>query len=376
MLRIHNARQKAAIGLAALTLLLPAYRSLGVAQKAAPGAPAGLPTSAPPGARYAGPQACAQCHHDEAAQSLTPMAHALEAPAKSGLLREHPLITFRNGPYLYTLQQEGSGSTFTVTDGARAISVPIIWAFGYGIGGVGQTYVFRYGGYYFEGQVSYYAGIQRLAVTMGHILYPPDSLGKALGYPLSDRAVRECLACHATGAVSGNQVELNRMIPGVTCEACHGPGAEHIAAVKQGGDAQRLIFNPGTLSTGGITAFCGACHRTAAQEKLLKIHGVQNVRFQGYRLERSRCYSVTDPRISCIACHDPHHAVVTRASAYDAKCLACHAPGAAAPRAPACPVAARNCVTCHMPKVEVPGVYHKFTDHFIRVVKPKQPYPS
>ena len=62
----------------------------------------------------------------------------------------------------------------------------------------------------------------------------------------------------------------------------------------------------------------------------------------------------------------------TRADYYDAKCLKCHGQAAI----PSCPVAARDCVTCHMPKIEVPGVYHKFTDHFIRVVKANQPYPS
>ncbi|MGH9445002.1 MAG: tetratricopeptide repeat protein [Terriglobia bacterium] len=339
----------------------------------------GLPTSAAPRARYVGSQACAQCHASEAAtQALTPMAHALERPANSALLREHPGMTFRNGPYLYKIRREGSRSVFIVTDGRRAISVPILWAFGYGIGGVGQTYVFRYGGYYFERQVSYYEGIQRLGITMGHTVYPPASLGAALGYPLSDAAVRKCFACHATGAVRGNQLELDKMIPGVSCEACHGPGSRHIAAVQSGNLSSLQIFNPGRLSTGEITAFCGSCHRTAAQERLLQVRGVQNVRFQGYRLERSRCYNPSDSRISCIACHNPHRAVVTSAAYYDAKCLACHARTGAATmgHAPACPVATRNCVVCHMPKVEVPGVYHKFTDHFIRVVKANRPYPS
>lgn len=89
----------------------------------------------------------------------------------------------------------------------------------------------------------------------------------------------------------------------------------------------------GRLSTAGETRFCGFCHRTAVQEKRLGIRGVENVRFQGYRLERSRCYNTEDHRIRCTACHDPHRPVVTRVAYYDAKCLACHARrgGAAAP---------------------------------------------
>lgn len=294
------------------------------------------------------------------------------------MLREHPTMTFTNGPYVYHIRTEADRTMFEVTDGRREIAVPVLWAFGYGVGGVGQTYVFRYGGYYFESQVSFYDGIQRLAITMGHVLYPPESLGRALGNPLSDAAVRKCFGCHATGAVSGDRLELNKMIPGVSCESCHGPGTRHIAAVRSGDLKNLKIFNPGRLPTGGETRFCGSCHRTTAQEKRLGIRGVENVRFQGYRLERSRCYNPKDRRIRCTACHDPHQAVVTRAAYYDAKCLACHARdhGDTLRRAPACPVAAKNCITCHMPKVEVPGVYHKFTDHFIRIVKPNAPYPS
>lgn len=308
------------------------------------------------------------------------MALALEPPSVCAILQAHPVMKFRNGPYLYVVRTRVGHSSFTVTNGTREITVPILWAFGYGIGGVGQTYLFRYGGFYFESQVSFYEGIQRLAITMGHITYPPHSLGRALGNPLSQPDARKCFACHATAAVANGQLQIVKMIPGVTCESCHGPGAAHIAAVRSGNLAHLHIFNPGRLSTGQMTAFCGACHRTAAMEKVLKIRGAQNVRFQGYRLERSLCYNPNDPRISCTSCHDPHQPVVTRASYYDAKCLACHAlRGASASalrRAPACPVAVRNCTTCHMPKVEVPGVYHKFTDHFIRVVKTGSPYPS
>jgi len=44
--------------------------------------------------------------------------------------------------------------------------------------------------------------------------------------------------------------------------------------------------------------------------------------------------------------------------------------------APACPIAKRSCVTCHMPKYSLPGAHFKFTDHRIRVVQPKEPYPG
>jgi formate-dependent nitrite reductase cytochrome c552 subunit len=38
-------------------------------------------------------------------------------------------------------------------------------------------------------------------------------------------------------------------------------------------------------------------------------------------------------------------------------------------------VSKNNCVSCHMPKIELPGAHYKFSDHRIRIVKPNEPYP-
>ena len=101
---------------------------------------------------------------------------------------------------------------------------------------------------------------------------------------------------------------------------------------------------------------------------------ITDLRFQPYRLAGSKCYDADDPRVSCLACHDPHQEVDTHTSDYDAKCQACHDGGK--PRATACKVAANNCVSCHMPKIELPGAHHKFSDHRIRIVKANEPFPA
>ena len=65
-------------------------------------------------------------------------------------------------------------------------------------------------------------------------------------------------------------------------------------------------------------------------------------------------------------------------SFYDPKCLACHATEhvtAVKPGRKSCPVERQNCVTCHMPKVELPGAHYKFTDHWIRKVSGDAVYP-
>src|SRR5262249_53462604 len=108
--------------------------------------------------------------------------------------------------------------------------------------------------------------------------------------------------------------------------------------------------------------------------------GLNNIRFQPYRMFNSRAHFRNDPRISCVACHDPHDKSERDPAFYDSKCFACHLSSpneakTAARQAAACPVSKRQCVTCHMPKVEVPEMHYKFTDHWIRIVKPNDPVP-
>jgi hypothetical protein len=86
---------------------------------------------------------------------------------------------------------------------------------------------------------------------------------------------------------------------------------------------------------------------------------------------------VDDTRISCDACHNPHRQVDKVAAAYDANCQACHAAGAGGKAgAKICAVGTKDCTSCHMPKIELPGSHHMFTDHDIRVVAKNETYPE
>ena len=340
------------------------------------------PTMAREGASYAGDAACVTCHAAEAAtQRETLMAKALRRPEDSEVLRLNPRLAFKKGRFLYEVRREGNSEVYSVSDAQRTIVVPILAAVGYGLGAVGQTFLIRYQGSLFESEVTYYDAIHGLDLTPGHQNTTPEFLEGALGIRLPWRDQKLCLGCHSTAAASEAQLHLDQMMPGVRCEGCHGPGVAHVAAVKEGHVEDLRIFNPGSLPPAALNDFCGSCHRTVLAEKLLGIRGVQNVRFQGYRLARSRCYAA-DRRITCTACHNPHEPLVRTASSYDSKCLACHssarsnelATGDA--HASTCPVAKENCTSCHMPKIEIPGTHFKFSDHWIRVVKSGSAYPE
>ena len=339
------------------------------------------PTQEYPGVRYVGAKTCAQCHTYEASTfSANAMAHALELPAASEVLASHPRLTFSNGPYSYLITSRGGRSVYTVTDGVKTISEPILYAFGRGV--TGQTYVFRHNGALFESRVSYFRERQNLDFTVGQTRLVPTSVEDAVGRPIGVEEAKGCFGCHSTGAVGGSQLQLDRLTPGVSCEACHGPGEKHVAAVKSENFKDLQIFNPARLSARELSQeFCGSCHTSFEQAMVLPGQGgLNNVRFQPYRLFNSRGHNTDDRRTSCVACHDPHAKLEHDAASYDAKCAACHVSGPREARtkesaAGPCPVGTKQCVTCHMPKVEFPGMHFKFTDHWIRTARPGDPVP-
>jgi len=338
------------------------------------------PTHELAGVRYVGSGACAQCHAPLAAKRLAnPMSRALSSIDSCEILKTHPHLSFRNGPYDYQILREGNRSTFTVTNGSNSISEPILFCFGQGK--AGQTYVFRHNGMFYESRLSYYQEIQGLDFTILHPRSVPESLEDGLGRPMTIEAAQGCFACHSTAAVTGTQLQLDHLVPGITCEGCHGPGERHIAAIKAG-SKNLQVFNPAKLDADELSQeFCGACHVSFEKALVMpKQGGANNLRYQPYRIFNSRGHS-GDPRISCVACHDPHDKLAVDVASYDSKCLACHLTTrgqakTAARSAPACPVSKQQCTSCHMPKIELPGGHGKFTDHWIRIVKAGEPTPN
>ena len=343
------------------------------------------PRKIPVGAELVGDGVCAQCHAAKtASHHQTGMSRAIEGIAESKVLTANPLMTFRIGNYGYEIKRKDKQSIYSVTDGKETISLPILYAFGEGK--AGQTYILRYEGALYESLVSFYNEIRGLDFTIGAARVAPNSLKGAIGRKLSDNEASECFSCHSTGGISGGQINFERLNLGIRCEACHGPGGQHTAAAKAGEPNVKLIFNPGRLNGDELSQdFCGSCHRGNNELTLLKDMEINNVRYQPYRIFHSKCYS-DDRRISCTACHDPHTPLKQDAAHYDAKCLACHASKessavskssqATQTLIPGCRVSTKDCASCHMPKLGPPAAHFKFTDHYIRIVKPKEAYPN
>ena len=329
------------------------------------------------GQKQAAATGCAQCHTKEAFwQAATPMGRAMQVHGDNPTLNAHPRLVFTKGNYTYTVETRGGVSTYTVSDATESMSLPVTWT----MGAEAQTWILQRDGQMYESLVSYYPAINGLDVTTGDEQIKPTTLLQAMGRAFSDQDAKACFNCHATNAVVDHKLNLDFLKPGLTCEHCHTDAGLHMTKIQHGDDTS-LPKDLSALSSEDMSNFCGQCHRTWDTVVRSRWFGSTDVRFQPYRLANSRCFDGTDPRISCVACHNPHENVRHDAAFYDAKCLTCHAPAVTASaanvhNAKVCPVAKDNCASCHMPKVPLPNGHLVFTDHQIRIARAGDPFPN
>jgi hypothetical protein len=323
------------------------------------------------------PSACAKCHVEALTQPSTYMAHALEKVEDAKILSDHPLLTTTVGQYSYRIERKGAQSEYSVTDGAQTVTMPIRWTMG-ASSAMGQTFILEKDGELYESRVSWFQELKGLGPTSGAAGSTAPDVNQAAGRLMSHDDKLRCFGCHSTNAAQVKQLTLEHLIPGVQCEHCHQSTEQHLAAMQSGNhspppkELTRLIG----MSAEQASNFCGQCHRTWAEIAMQPNPSIANVRFQPYRLTGSKCYDPDDARISCLACHNPHRDFGPKPVNFDPTCLACHAGAKAKSGAKACPVSKSNCISCHMPKLDLPGAHYKFTDHRIRIVKPNEPYPG
>jgi len=334
-------------------LLMPAFAAAHPASRSAP--------------------ACATCHLEARSQPATSMGLALETVEECEVLSSHSLLRFKNGSYSYRIERKGNQSVYSVTNGDQTLTMPIRWAMG-ASSAIGQTYILEKDGQLYESRVSYFRELNGLDLTMGAQESAPNNMTDAAGRLMGLDDKLRCFGCHATDAAEARQLTLDKLTPGVQCEHCHGSAKKHLAGMAEGASNQVKMSSLTTMSAEQVSNFCGKCHRTWEEIVLIGRLDITDLRFQPYRLAGSKCFDTDDRRISCVACHNPHQEVDSHSSDYDSKCQACHSGGKH--RAVACKVATKNCATCHMPKIELPGAHYKFTDHRIRIVKANEAFPG
>jgi hypothetical protein len=314
---------------------------------------------------FLGPSGCAECHRDQYQRQIR-SRHALALRP----IRESPLpqllvgLAWRErGDVTLEYEADPGGLRITARKNQERESALLEWAFGAGAQGI--TPVGRLDGPYFEHRLSWYRAPNRPALTFGHSTAPSPDPVSALGLPQSDAVIYRCFHCHSTGVNSGP--DLSAMIPGVTCERCHGPGRAHAEAARAARPTEHIL-NPGRFPAKAQVEMCGDCHRLPKPGDASPAPELEDpitVRFQPFGFMASRCFTASR-NFSCVTCHDPHEDARPRNDAfYSSKCLACHKAGARARSK--CPRARRqDCLPCHMQRSS-PARYLTFTDHRIRV---------
>jgi hypothetical protein len=219
---------------------------------------------------YSGAEACASCHLKIFNTALhTSMAQAAMRADKSVILRSNPELTFDHFRYHYDIRTASGESIFTVMDGTKRESATLEWAFG---NEVAQTWLFKKkDGEIYEGRVSFFYTLHGLNFTPGRAIDAPQDVEEAMDRRIGRSELYQCFGCHTTASGMGSTFDDAKLIPGVSCEACHGPGQKHVDAMEGLSDnasaeeprenTSKAIFNPGKLTPEESVDFCGGLSR-------------------------------------------------------------------------------------------------------------------
>jgi len=165
------------------------------------------------------------------------------------------------------------------------------------------------------------------------------------------------------------------------CEACHGPGADHVNA----GGGKGTMFNFQGVSAREISMRCLKCHEYGEehsnfqrsqhsdnQVSCINCHSPHHAKESQYLLvarQRDLCFSchtevradfsktfhhrVNEGLIQCTDCHNQHGGFLTKqlrsTAAQDIVCMKCHTDKAGPFVYEHAPVKTEGCVSCHVP---------------------------
>ena len=178
--------------------------------------------------------------------------------------------------------------------------------------------------------------------------FPNPDVGTAAGWAGYHAGEVEkpynCGTCHTTGYQPiGHQDDLPGMTgtwaePGIQCEACHGPGSNHITAPY--GVAMTIDRD---------AAQCGSCHLRGAPEAINAKGG-----FVRHHEQYEELFQSKHRALDCVACHDPHKGVVQGRKEGTAtvrvECESCHFQQENFQKSTVMKQVA-DCIDCHMPRI-------------------------
>jgi photosynthetic reaction center cytochrome c subunit len=343
--------------------------------KAASHADAQIP--APPLAREpAGASRCQFCHASEVeGYARSAMAHSLRRAGQEpdGTVdAPDAKITMYSSPtgYYQRLQSGGDVSNYRID-------------YVIGSGNHASGYLLDLSGHLFQSPVAYYKSRHAYDLAPGYEGRPnPDFT----------RPVAEgCVFCHSGTAlhISGTTNQYRTppfSAEAITCERCHGSAEKHLSDPRAG-----TIVNPAKLEPAARDSICEQCHLLGVGRVLnpgkefsdfrpgepledvfttycnVAPAGAGAVKFKVIshveQLARSTCARMSNGRLWCGTCHDPHNKPLEPVKFFRSKCLSCHTGKFAGSH----PGTESNCIGCHMPRRDAKdGGHTAFTDHRIQ----------
>ena len=262
-------------------------------------------------ATYVGSDACQECHKELYA-SYEKSGHAYELnKVVDGTPPQYPSSEVKAAPDGYTWHDVA-----------------------YVIGGYGWKALFI-------DQQGYIITGDTMSKTQYNLYNPTLKLGDEwVSFDAGTKRPFDCGACHTTGYVpEGHQDSLPGIVgtwaeDGTGCEACHGPGSNHINAPYQ----VRMLVNRDS-------ELCGQCHSQGEPTRIEAQDG-----FIHHQQQYDELFESKKRVMRCIDCHNPHE-TTKYARGLDAKatCQNCHFNNAQFQK-----ITDRrhaDCIDCHMPRV-------------------------
>jgi Flp pilus assembly protein TadD len=402
------------------SLGMPPARSLALSLGLLAACAAGALAGQAPISGYAGRDTCAGCHAEQA--RLHAGSHhdlAMQPATAASVLGNFADAQFSYAGVTSTFFRRGD-DFFVRTDGPDGVLREYRVAYTYGVDPL-QQYLIEFP----DGrlQVLGIAWDSRPAAAGGqrwYHLYPDDAIDFRDELHWTAPAQNwnyVCAPCHSTGLRRNYSAASRRFATewseiDVSCEACHGPAAAHVAWAKDGASSRdaRKGFAADLAARGAVWRLhgeesiarldgarggraqvetCGRCHARATQiaeedaagQALAQTHRLALLDAPLYHADgqidgeayeygsfvQSRMYAAG---VVCSDCHDPH-SLRLRAEG-NGVCLTCHR--AATYDAPAhhhhaAGRAAAACVSCHMPARDYMG-HDTRHDHGFRVPRP------
>ncbi len=330
-----------------------------------------FPTSTADAASFVGDAPCRSCHA-RAFREHHPSPHAdtlVRVTPKTVLAQFDGTAVLRDQRAAIDFRPIARGGKFYIeaSDAQNRMEGRLDLRLGSGVNAT--TYLYRPTPEIFvQLRASWFPGEQRWDYTPK--LAASEANPTPIGAPMETAETLTCLGCHSTTLRLDlkSRIDLDQSRLGIGCERCHGPGRDHIQAVKAR-LSDRRVLRLSEVSSADISRLCGQCHsdQTAAKSKHPVVLAKTRAEYESGSMSRSRCFTETGGRLRCTTCHEPHSAVEKDPAVYVRACLSCHTAGK--PEASTCPVnSVSGCIGCHMPSQIVPGNSHYSPPtHWIRI---------